>query len=621
MTLTWKDKYTKYKTKYLDLQHDMLIGGTLHFEKCKMRQECGGVRGCVPTEYELLKKKTPMDFESLCVRSTIFDANQKMAIEDFVKYVIPNMKMNGKLLGDVEKQIEVMHAGTFGVTVYVGDLLIKIINISKGLASAISEVSILINLEKAPEIGDYKESISEFFGYMTSNMKFVLGIGKDNVVQISDTYATNIPSSGESLSTAFETLPRVNHVDDSLLFLMQRRASISASAFAKRFKVDIRRFMNDTVKGVLYMHAVGYIHNDIKPDNIVYNGGGKIYQLIDFGLSQHHTYDGNNVIKDTAGTPAYFIDTIFGAYNVRSFFYDWHCLYISILEMLHCVELMPNGFVFNDRYDSKLSFKMAKHRVNAFGYNEKDQKSLLNYFYEILGDDVTFINIMNMLAGAQRCAAKRGETIKLFQVNDDNTVELMDFKITSQLMFDEMIEYIIMEVNLRDVSEKLNYLDELERYNIEYMKRYNANPTNAAVLADLEKLCKEHAYTKNKLKQLEGMGKYPRSLPDFRKCLSPKPKIIERPIPAQEIVRTPIYDIPKGKIIAQPVIRPKTYLEKYDNPPIVKRIDGTRETSYIHELEDDIQSIEPIQKPIIKQYDKSKTFLDEYDRQTDIVRK
>lgn len=51
----------------------------------------------------------------------------------------------------------------------------------------------------------------------------------------------------------------------------------------------LRKMVHDVTKGLYYMHSMGYIHNDLKPDNILYKleGGEYTFKIGDFGLSQY----------------------------------------------------------------------------------------------------------------------------------------------------------------------------------------------------------------------------------------------------------------------------------------------------------------------------------------------
>jgi len=57
------------------------------------------------------------------------------------------------------------------------------------------------------------------------------------------------------------------------------------------------------VNGIDAVHKAGFSHNDLKPDNVIYNPVTQTARLIDFGLSSHVDSEGN--ITDCCGSPEY----------------------------------------------------------------------------------------------------------------------------------------------------------------------------------------------------------------------------------------------------------------------------------------------------------------------------
>jgi serine/threonine protein kinase len=53
------------------------------------------------------------------------------------------------------------------------------------------------------------------------------------------------------------------------------------------YKADARRILHDIGQALYFMHSKGFIHRDVKPQNIVQVG--KVYKLIDFGLTRKGT--------------------------------------------------------------------------------------------------------------------------------------------------------------------------------------------------------------------------------------------------------------------------------------------------------------------------------------------
>lgn len=53
------------------------------------------------------------------------------------------------------------------------------------------------------------------------------------------------------------------------------------------YKADERRILHDICQALYFMHSKGFIHRDVKPQNIVQVGN--VYKLIDFGLTRKGT--------------------------------------------------------------------------------------------------------------------------------------------------------------------------------------------------------------------------------------------------------------------------------------------------------------------------------------------
>jgi serine/threonine protein kinase len=70
----------------------------------------------------------------------------------------------------------------------------------------------------------------------------------------------------------------------------------------KRFREDQTKFFVVCILSALeFIHSKGFLHRDVKPENIVLDTFGYAY-LTDFGVARLWTSDNQ---KDTSGTPGY----------------------------------------------------------------------------------------------------------------------------------------------------------------------------------------------------------------------------------------------------------------------------------------------------------------------------
>ena len=71
---------------------------------------------------------------------------------------------------------------------------------------------------------------------------------------------------------------------------------------------EVRRIMKETADALGLAHAMGVVHRDIKPDNILLEGTRRRVMVTDFGIAKALTSDGGGTLTGTGvaiGTPAY----------------------------------------------------------------------------------------------------------------------------------------------------------------------------------------------------------------------------------------------------------------------------------------------------------------------------
>lgn len=89
-----------------------------------------------------------------------------------------------------------------------------------------------------------------------------------------------------------------------------------------------RHYFRQIMCGVAYLHFLGIAHRDIKPDNILLTHAKGECKIADFGVSEMFVKPGDDVVSDTAGTPAFMSPQLCRAGNASSHGYTddvWAC--------------------------------------------------------------------------------------------------------------------------------------------------------------------------------------------------------------------------------------------------------------------------------------------------------
>lgn len=71
---------------------------------------------------------------------------------------------------------------------------------------------------------------------------------------------------------------------------------------------EVRRYAKALLRGLHYIHKMGYVHCDIKPQNILLGADGAAVKIADFGLAKRagpRIGDGSNSGCELSGTPLY----------------------------------------------------------------------------------------------------------------------------------------------------------------------------------------------------------------------------------------------------------------------------------------------------------------------------
>ncbi|EDR21492.1 hypothetical protein EDI_062060 [Entamoeba dispar SAW760] len=94
---------------------------------------------------------------------------------------------------------------------------------------------------------------------------------------------------------------------------------------------QLRYVLNETLKGLVYLHSIKIIHHDIKAGNILLTNEGKV-KLADFGVSQQYKENENKKAEDFIGSPLFMSPEVIkkSFYNNKT---DIWSLGITVIEM------------------------------------------------------------------------------------------------------------------------------------------------------------------------------------------------------------------------------------------------------------------------------------------------
>ncbi|EDR23217.1 hypothetical protein EDI_254990 [Entamoeba dispar SAW760] len=164
------------------------------------------------------------------------------------------------------------------------------------------------------------------FLFYYNNPKDEIPIGK---MQLKDTYIQFLGSDGEKQFVfQYENKPDCYHFscesEEEYINLMKK-------TMENLNEQQLRYVLNETLKGLVYLHSIKIIHHDIKAGNILLTNEGKV-KLADFGVSQQYKENENKKAEDFIGSPLFMSPEVIkkSFYNNKT---DIWSLGITVIEM------------------------------------------------------------------------------------------------------------------------------------------------------------------------------------------------------------------------------------------------------------------------------------------------
>jgi hypothetical protein len=360
----YKDKYLKYKKKYIERKKNLQKGGTIMFNTFGNQFD------------ELVKYKLDADnntiIEFVLSRSPSnrLSTMERQDIENFVNFIFHGFidETTNKTVGlDGIKNLEFKFAGGFGLALKYKNIVIKIISVAEKPRAVVTELDVISKIFFDRHTGNFKTDlvspINKVYGFITGNKKIYDSIPiKPPIVQGSDIAVlqqsglyTNMNNIQNLLNfgVIFQALKSIakdlliNYYTDIkllngstvLLFLdagdgsLNNFKEIFDIILQDQFTLTVENLFRDIIAGCHYLHNYKMIHNDLKLDNIIYKVFNNNYkfELIDFGGIVNFTGDGFDYVKRFVGTPVYYRNDI-DAHNTNVF-YDYHCIFVLLMEL------------------------------------------------------------------------------------------------------------------------------------------------------------------------------------------------------------------------------------------------------------------------------------------------
>ena len=299
------------------------FGGHLLFSEFSLPDtDMPGKNSIIQSEND--PKTGKLKFKTFDSESNKFSHSQLKSLKILINFVLPNMTFKGQKLGkDFITNVEPMGAGSFGITIYYKDLIIKVLHVhgSAGESDLIREVTILENLFFDKKV--VPPSLNTYYGFM-SNEKIGNQCGVNYFAQPSgnrinlysdlfrggavrdplntgehfsidaDNIIANIKQVTNDGKSALDYISKHFLNEFVLLFLDKEDGDLQSyiknivpSLDDNTKLVMAKKLLTDIDSALIFMHKTrNVMHFDIKPQNIVYKMGADgvpVFKLIDFG--------------------------------------------------------------------------------------------------------------------------------------------------------------------------------------------------------------------------------------------------------------------------------------------------------------------------------------------------
>lgn len=314
------------------------FGGNLLFDEFALPDTdiSGRTTGLIKSMSD--KKTGKLTFKTFTAESNIFSHRQLKSLRILINIVLPNMTFRGQSLGkDFITNVETMGAGSFGITIYYNNLIIKVLHVKPPVSTLASENEIARKDDEDDLVREVKilqnlfiddvsvpPTLNKFYGFMageklgkatgiynyfSQNPKYKLNLHSDlfrgnpdssfsNIGKYfsldRDNIFNNIQQSAHDEQDALDFMKNHFLNDFILLFLDKEDGDLvnyienvvptldvnTKLLMAKKLIVDMDGALN-------YMHKTKNImHFDIKPANLAYKIGADgipVFKLIDYG--------------------------------------------------------------------------------------------------------------------------------------------------------------------------------------------------------------------------------------------------------------------------------------------------------------------------------------------------